>query len=213
MIAENIKAILEEIQPAKLVVVTKKRNDAELREVYKSGQRAFGENKVQEMLAKRERLPEDIEWHFIGHLQRNKVKYIIPFVSLIHSVDSLKLAREIDKEAKKAGRKVPVLLQVHIAREETKFGFSEEELMASIELEEFREFKHLEITGIMGMASNVPDREQIHREFCGLSALFNQIKSSFDSSFCELSMGMSSDYPIALECGSTIVRVGSRVFD
>lgn len=213
MIAENIKAILEEIHPAKLIVVTKKRNDGELREVYRSGQRAFGENKVQEIVAKRDRLPEDIEWHFIGHLQRNKVKFIAPFVALIHSVDSLKLAKEINKEAMKAGRIIPVLLQVYIAREETKFGFSESELIQYCAEGAFDELRHLEIRGLMGMASNVADTEQIRTEFFRLNELFDALKPSFGNSFAERSMGMSSDYPTAIECGSTMVRIGSRVFD
>lgn len=199
----------------RLIAVSKTQPVEKLQEAYAAGQRLFGENKVQEMAAKYEALPKDIAWHMIGHLQTNKVKYIAPFVSLIHSVDSLKLLTEINKQAVKANRTIPCLLQVHIAQEETKFGFSEDELMTMITSAEFKTLTNVVITGLMGMATLTDDVQQIRDEFKTLKALFEKLKNtSLPASvqLQELSMGMSSDYHIAMEEGSTLVRIGTAIF-
>jgi len=198
-----------------LVAVSKRKPAEDILKAFEAGHRDFGENKIQELRDKHPVLPNDIRWHMIGHLQTNKVKYIAPWIHLIHAVDSLKLLKEINKQAAKNERIIPCLLQVHIAEEETKFGLSENELITFIESEEIAGFKNIEITGLMGMATNTPDQEQIRKEFRSLKALFDRIDSDYDlpnMKMKELSTGMSSDYPIAIEEGSTMIRVGSKIF-
>ena len=215
-ITKNIQLLQAELpQGVRLVAVSKYHPNEAILEAYNAGQRVFGESKVQEMVAKYEALPKDIEWHFIGHLQTNKIKYMASFVSLIHGVDSLKLLKEIDKQAAKAGRRVKCLLQIHIAQEETKFGFSPNECKEMLDQGEWRELKNIQLCGLMGMATNTDSIDQVRAEFSSLSSLFNELKSAFfthDEAFCELSMGMSDDYPEAIEAGSTLVRVGSKIF-
>lgn len=197
-----------------LVAVSKtKPNDAIL-EVYHLGQRIFGENKVQELCSKYEVLPLDIEWHLIGHLQSNKVKFIAPFVSLIHAVDSLKLLAEINKEAQKNKRVISCLLQIYIAKEESKFGLSIDEANALLASPEFASMENIKIAGLMGMATNTSNQEVIKSEFKSLHTYFNQlkIKTITNCNFEILSMGMSSDYQLAIECGSNMVRIGSSIF-
>jgi len=216
MIAQNLARIKATI-PSQvcLVAVSKTKPVIDLQEAYDAGQRHFGENKVQELCDKYEVLPKDICWHLIGHLQTNKVKYIASFVHLIHSVDSLKLLAEIDKQAQKNKRVIDVLLQFHIAQEETKFGlnlFEANELLFS---SEFKSFKNIRVVGVMGMASFTEDVSIVHKEFASLKHIFEELKNSFfkeDTSFKEISMGMSGDYELAIEEGSTIVRVGSSIF-
>lgn len=211
-IADNLHKIKSSLpQQVTLVVVTKTQPVEKLMEVYNAGHIIFGENKVQEMLDKYEQLPKDIQWHLVGHLQSNKVKFIAPFVSLIHSVDSLKLLQEINKQAQKNNRIINCLLQVYIANEETKFGmdfFEVEQLLCS---EELKQLKNISIVGLMGMATNTTDHGQIGKEFKSLNVFFKKLQSSY-SSFQILSMGMSSDYVIAIENGSTLVRIGSSIF-
>ena len=200
---------------ARLVAVSKTHPVSSIQVAYDAGQRIFGENKVQEMAEKQPQLPIDIEWHLIGHLQRNKVKYIAPFVSLIHSVDSLRLLEEIDKQAEKFGRTIPCLLQVFIASEETKYGLDLEEARELIFNGHLDQFHHTSIAGLMGMASLTDNKEQIRSEFRKLKILFDQLKVSqlpSNVSMTELSMGMSSDYEIALQEGSTLVRIGTAIF-
>ncbi len=215
-IEENLQEVRKEI-PAHvtLVAVSKtKPNDAIL-EAYEFGERIFGENRVQELADKWEALPKDIEWHMIGHLQSNKVKYIAPFVSLIHAVDKDKLLYEIDKEAKKNNRVIRVLLQFHIADEDTKFGLSLDEAEELLESERFRELKNIEVAGVMGMATFTEDENQVRKEFQTLKSIFDKLKSAYFSStasFKDISMGMSGDYRIAIEEGSTMVRIGSSIF-
>lgn len=215
-IQSNIHSLRKHIPPhVRLVCVSKFNPNEAIIEAYSSGERIFGESKVQEMCGKSETLPTDIEWHFIGHLQTNKIKYIVPFVSLIHGVDSYKLLAEINKQAEKAGKTINCLIQLHIASEETKFGFSEEELLQMLAANEWRSLKNVNICGLMGMATFTENRKQIREEFKGLKTLFDKVKQHFfhDSpAFCELSMGMSDDYQIAIEEGSTMVRVGSLIF-
>ncbi len=199
----------------KLVVVSKTRNIAEIMEAYETGQRAFGENKVQELLLKQKQLPQDIEWHLIGHLQTNKVRSVVPYVSLIHSIDSLKLLQTVDREARLAGRVVKCLFQLHIAREETKFGFSFDELNEVLASDLLSTMKNIAIAGVMGMATFTDDADQVRQEFSSLRNIFNEFKDKYfrnDPDFREISMGMSDDYPIAVEEGSTMVRIGSKVF-
>ena len=200
---------------ARLVAVSKTKPEEDIMTLYYEGQRIFGENKAQEMKAKHEHLPQDIEWHLIGHLQTNKIKYIAPFVSLIHSIDSYELLKEVNKHAIKHGRVLKCLLQFHIAQEETKFGFLLDECEAMLNAPDFQELKNVQICGVMGMASLTDNQEQIHREFHTLHEYFNLLKDKYFSSnpdFKELSMGMSEDYPIAIEEGSTLIRVGSAIF-
>jgi len=215
-IAQNLQKIKSDIpENVTLVAVSKTKPVEMLQEAYDAGQRIFGENKVQEMVAKWEEMPKDIYWHMIGHLQSNKVKYIVPFVSLIHGVDTLKLLKTIDKEAKKKEKIVDCLLQVHIAKEDTKFGFSEAELLQLFDSQVYRDFKNIRICGLMGMATNTPDKEQVEIEFKGLKELFDKLKKQFfaqDEAFRFLSMGMSGDYKIAIAAGSNMVRVGSAIF-
>lgn len=199
----------------KLVAVSKTKPNEDIMEAYGAGQRIFGENKVQDMVQKYEELPRDIKWHFIGHLQTNKVKYITPFVDLIHGVDSLKLLTVIDKEAKKNGRLILCLLQFHIAEEETKFGLNMEEAIELLNSEEFKNATNVRIAGVMGMATFTDDETQIRREFSGLKSIFEALKNSFfsdNTDFCEISMGMSDDYLLAIKEGSTMVRIGSTIF-
>lgn len=212
----HLKEILAELPPQTRLVAVSKFHPAEaIREAYDMGQRIFGESKVQELTGKYESLPKDIEWHFIGHLQTNKVKYIAPFVSMIHAVDSFKLLCEIDKQAAKVNRVIPCLLEMHVAQEESKFGFTFEECRALLAEGEWKNLSHVSIAGIMGMASYTDDLHQIQQEFQSLSDFFKELKSSYfsgNSQFCELSMGMSHDYPEAVKRGSTLVRVGSKIF-
>ncbi|RKQ51737.1 hypothetical protein BXY85_2769 [Roseivirga pacifica] len=216
-IAENITLFNKQLEgtSARLIAVSKTKPNEDLLQAYESGQRAFGENKVQELVAKAEALPKDIEWHMIGHLQRNKVKYIAPFVSLIHGVDSERLLKEIDKQAAKNERIINCLLQVHIAEEDTKFGFDEAELMAFLNSEVFDQLSHIKVIGLMGMATNTDNMEQVRKEFSSLKKLSERIKNEIEKSnleMKELSMGMTSDYKIACEEGSTMIRVGSAIF-
>jgi len=210
---EVIHAILDELKPynATLVAVTKMRPLDDLQALYDLGLHIFGENRVQEMLPKYEVLPADIQWHLIGHLQSNKVKYIAPFVELIHSVDSLKLLKEINKQAEKHNRTISCLLQVHIAQEETKFGMDERELFTMLESPELSELENIRIDGLMGMASNTNNLAQVRREFAGLRAIFEKLRFWLPDVHV-LSMGMSNDYRIALEEGSNMVRIGSKLF-
>lgn len=196
-----------------LVAISKTKPVIDIMEVYMEGHRIFGENKVQELIGKYEELPKDIKWHLVGHLQTNKVKYIVPFVSLIHSVDSLKLLAEINKQGEKTNRKVNVLLQIYIAKEETKFGLDENELEEILKQKD--SLSHVQICGLMGMATNTDYEDIVRKEFKSLKDLFIKIKSQYfsnDPAFKEISMGMSGDYPIAIEEGSTMVRVGSSIF-
>ena len=200
---------------AVLVAVSKTKSVDEIKIIYDAGQRIFGENKVQELIQKQEQLPKDIQWHMVGNLQTNKVKYIAPFISLIHSVDSLKLAIEINKQATKNNRIIDVLLEVHIAAETNKSGFSEEELIDHLDIKAFDSLKNIRIVGLMGMATNTKSQILIKNEFCGLKSFFDELKSTYfknNPEFNTLSMGMSSDYKIALEEGSTMIRVGSAIF-
>lgn len=217
MTNENYTNIINELLPygAKLVAVSKTKPTSAIETLYAQGQRIFGENKVQEMVEKHAALPNDIQWHLIGHLQTNKVKYIAPFVSLIHSVDSLKLLEEINKQAQKNNRVIDCLLQVYIAQEDTKFGLDKEELLDLLHHPSFKSLQNINICGLMGMASNTNDEVVINQEFQSLQSLFAAIKSTHfetDDKFCELSMGMSSDYKIALKHGATLIRIGSLLF-
>jgi pyridoxal phosphate enzyme (YggS family) len=216
MIREQLHNVLEEIpKHVTLVAVSKTKPVSAIEEAYAAGQRHYGENKVQELVEKAEQLPKDIHWHLIGHLQSNKVKYIAPFVALIHSVDSLKLLLEINRQAAKKNRVIPVLLQFHIAQEETKFGFSLEEVLELLNSEEFKNLGNIRIDGVMGMASFTDDEAQIRKEFKLLKTYFDELKSTFFNEknyFSICSMGMSGDYLIAIEEGSTMIRVGSSIF-
>ncbi len=216
MIKERLAKVKESLPPGvKLVAVSKTKPVNDILEAYNEGQRAFGENKAQELISKYPELPDDIEWHMIGHLQTNKVKFIAPFVHLIHSVDSLKLLKTINKEARKNNRVIDCLMQVHIAREQTKFGLDENEIEEIFESEAYSKLTNIRIAGLMGMATFTEDQELVRKEFHYLAELFNKIKISWfpeDDSFRELSMGMSGDYLLAVREGSTIVRVGSLIF-
>lgn len=215
-IKETIKAIHSQLPPQTRLVAVSKYHPAEaIMEAYEAGQRIFGESHVQELQRKAALLPQDIEWHFIGHLQTNKVKYIAPYVSLIHAVDSERLLAEIDKQASRIGRKIPCLLQLHIAREETKFGFSIEELLHLLDSGAHLAYNSVIISGLMCMASNVDDEEQIEEEFIRAHALFLTLKDRYfkhNTDFAECSWGMSDDYPLAIAHGSTLVRIGSKIF-
>ena len=194
-----------------LVAVSKTKPNDSIMEAYRNGQHVFGENKIQEMTEKWKALPKDIEWHMIGHVQRNKVKYMSEFVSLIHGVDSLKLLHEINKQAKKYKRIIPCLLQIHIAQEDTKFGLDKAELMALIDSSEFKALGNIKIEGLMGMATYTSDESQIRKEFKILKSIFDDLQRSLPH-ISVLSMGMSGDYKIAIEEGSTMVRIGSSIF-
>lgn len=199
----------------RLVAVSKTHGVDKIMAAYSAGQRVFGENRVQEMTEKQPLLPADIEWHMIGHLQRNKVKHIAEFVALIHSVDSVRLLHEINRQGERFSRVIPCLIQVHIAQEDTKFGFSAEEVIDVVTSEATTELRNVEIRGLMGMATLTDDQDQIRNEFRGLRQLFEQVKKMpvpANVKFIELSMGMSNDYRIAVEEGSTLVRIGSAIF-
>ena len=205
----EIKASLPE--NVTLVAVSKTKPVSDLLEAYEAGQRIFGENKIQEMSDKFEQMPKDIEWHMIGHVQTNKVKFMTPFVSLIHGVDSLKLLEEINKQALKNDRIIDCLLQIHIAEEDTKFGLDEDELNEILKLVQNDKFENIKIKGLMGMATFTENQDQIKKEFLHLKAIFEKC-SILNSNFSLLSMGMSGDYQLAIDCGSTMVRIGSSIF-
>jgi pyridoxal phosphate enzyme (YggS family) len=215
-ITENLNKIKSTLPPdVTLVAVSKTKPNEAVFEAYQAGQRVFGENKVQEMVSKQESLPRDIEWHFIGHLQSNKVKFIAPFVSLIHSVDSLKLLSVINNEGQKIQHVVPCLLQFHIAMEETKFGLSLEEAVGLLDSEEYKAMKFVHVRGVMGMATFTDNSEIVCSEFKNLKNNFEFLKEKYfknDPSFSEISMGMSDDYLLAIKQGSTMVRIGSTIF-
>jgi len=211
-IAENLLSIKNSLpEHITLVAVSKTKPIADIMEAYDAGQRIFGENKIQEMTQKYEDMPKNIQWHMIGHVQRNKVKYMAPFVSLIHGVDSLKLLKEINKQAKKNDRNISCLLQVHIAEEDTKFGFDEDELLDLVNNPEFAALNNIQIVGLMGMATFTDNMNQVRKEFQNLNGIFEKLKLKIDTMNI-LSMGMSGDYKIAIEEGSTMIRVGSSIF-
>ncbi len=216
MIANKLQKLYGELpKEVTLVAVSKTKPISDLQDAYDAGQRVFGENKVQEMCAKWEQLPKEIDWHFIGHLQRNKVKYLAPFVDLIHGVESFRLLKEINKQAIKHNRIIDVLLQFFIANEETKFGLSFEEAQSILSDENFKQLKNVRICGVMGMASFSNNQEQIREEFKTLKNIFDKLKFTFfdnETSFNVVSMGMSGDYKFAIEEGSTMIRVGSSIF-
>ncbi len=214
-IASNIKILKQQIPPSvKLVAVSKTKPVSDILEAYNSGQKSFGENRVQELLQKKDLLPADIEWHLIGHLQSNKVKLIVPFISLIHSVDSFKLLKIINLEASRINRIVDCLLQIHIAEEETKFGFSMEEIYEMTGSEDLQDLSSIRICGVMGMATFTEDTNRIRKEFRYLAGCFNVLKREYftETWFKEISMGMSGDFKMAIGEGSTIVRIGSLIF-
>jgi len=216
MIKTQLAAIRSSLPATTALIAVSKTHPIErIMEAYEAGQRDFGENKVQELVEKYEELPKDIRWHMIGHLQSNKVKYIAPFVHLIHGVDSFNLLKEINKQGQKNGRRISCLLQFHIAQEDTKFGLSLEEAKAFLAGPEFSLLDHVRICGVMGMATFTENTAQIRQEFQNLHAIYQNLLSSYFSSnseFKEISMGMSDDYPIAMEEGSTLIRVGSKIF-
>lgn len=217
MIKDEIKTITQELpEGVRLVAVSKYHPEEAIMEAYEAGQRIFGESHVQELMHKHEQLPADIEWHFIGHLQTNKVKYLAPFVALIHAVDSPRLLAEIDKQGTKCHRRIPCLLQLHVAQEETKFGLTTDQAEALLESGEWADAQGVEIRGIMCMATNTDDEEQIAREFETARQFFLHARATYfkgrEQQFCECSWGMSDDYPIALRHGSTLVRIGSKIF-
>lgn len=216
MISEQLKNIKSTLpKHVKLVAVSKYHPASDVLEAYQAGQRIFGENIAQEIVRKQPELPEDIQWHFIGHLQRNKVKYIAPFIHTIESVDSLRLMKEIEKQAAINNRTIEILIQVYIAEEESKFGWSINECLEFFKNAQYKDYPHLKVKGLMGMATQTEDKDQIHTEFKTLKELFDKIKDAFfkeDASFDTLSMGMSHDYPTAIEEGSTMVRIGTAIF-
>ena len=211
-IEKNIEQIKNEL-PSKvtLIAVSKTKPAEDILKAYECGVRDFGENYVQELCDKKEKLPANIQWHMIGHLQSNKVKYIAPFVYMIHGVDSLKLLKEINKQAKKINRKIKCLLQMHVAQEETKFGMNREEIIELLKTEEFHLLKNITVCGLMTMGSNTDNEEQVKREFLQVKNLFDELRTKFPE-FNILSYGMSHDYKMAIECGSTMVRIGSLIF-
>ena len=209
-IGKNIASLLEKLpSTVELVAVSKTKSNEEILEAYNAGQRKFGENKIQDMTRKYEILPKDIQWHMIGHVQSNKVKYMAPYVSLIHGVDSLKLLKEINKQAQKNNRIIDCLLQIHIAKEESKYGLSVQESQQAVKIA--KELPHLRIKGLMGMATFTEDQKQIEREFAGLKSLYDKYKEQ-KIPLKVLSMGMSGDFLIAIEQGSNMIRVGSKIF-
>lgn len=210
-IAENLKKIKEDLpENVQLVAISKTKSIEQMMDAYEAGQRIFGENKVQEMERKYPDMPKDVEWHMVGHLQRNKVKDLAPFVSMIHAVDSLRLLNRIEREAGRNERIIRVLLQIKIAEEESKFGLEPEEVVDLLKSNEVRNLKHVQIAGLMGMATFTEDQNQIAKEFETLKNLYDSLKEDYN--FNTLSMGMSGDYPLAIEKGSTMVRVGSAIF-
>lgn len=211
-ISENLQQIKASIpEHVTLVAVSKTKPNEDILEAYSTGHRIFGENKVQELTTKHDSLPKDIEWHMIGHLQRNKVKYIAPFVHLIHGVDSFKLLKEVNKRAAQNNRIINCLLQIHIAQEQSKFGFSEQEVIELLNSDEYNQLKNVNVIGLMGMATFTKDTNQIKNEFSSLKQLYDKL-STFNFQLSILSMGMSGDYHIAIEQGSTMIRVGSSIF-
>lgn len=212
----NLKDVLSTLPDGVRLVAVSKFHPAEyMEEAYREGQRIFGESHEQELSRKVKELPEDIQWHFIGHLQTNKVKYIAPYISMIEAVDSLKLLKEIQKQAEKNGRVIDVLLELHIAEEETKYGLTPDACRQLLDNGEWEQMKNVRICGLMMMASNVDDENQIRNEFTTAKLFFDEVKQKYFADaeyFCERSWGMSDDYPIAIECGSTMVRVGTRIF-
>ena len=216
MIQENLNIVRATVpSDVTLIAVSKTKPVSDLQEAYDAGQRIFGENKALEMRDKYQELPKDIQWHFIGHLQTNKIKYIAPFVTLIHAIDSLSLLEAVNKEAAKNNRIIDCLLQFHIAQEETKFGLDIEEAKSLLESESFKDLKNINICGVMGMATFTDDVVQVINEFKNLKNIFETLKENYfkaNDSFKEISMGMSDDYPIAIEEGATMVRVGSKIF-
>ena len=214
-ILQNINELRSQMLPSiKIVAVSKTKSIPEIRDAMAAGQICFGESKVQELSKKHEHIPQ-AHWHLIGHLQTNKVKFIAPFVQMIQSVDSLRLLEEIDRQAEKCNRIIDCLLQIHIAREETKFGLSEQEAVELLDNSVFQNLKHIRICGLMGMATFTDDMETVRSEFRGLAHFFQRIRKAYfpeDPAFCELSMGMSDDYQIAIEEGATILRIGSLIF-
>ena len=215
-IATHIAQLKKQLpEDVKLLAVSKYHPKEAIMEAYQAGQRLFGESRVQEMTEKWESLPKDIEWHFIGHIQTNKIKYMIPYVSLIHGVDSLYLLSEINKQAQKVNRVVRCLLQLHVAKEETKFGFTFVECREMLTGGAWKDLKNIQITGIMAMASNTDDEIVVRQEFQSVNSFFQEIKADYfatQNEFCEVSMGMSHDYPLAIEEGSTLIRVGTFIF-
>ncbi len=216
MIKENLNIVKATVPSnVTLIAVSKTKPVSDLQEAYDAGQRIFGENKALEMRDKHQVLPADIQWHFIGHLQTNKIKYIAPFVTLIHAIDSLSLLEAVNKEAAKNNRVINCLLQFHIAQEETKFGLDIEEARAMLESESFKNLNNINICGVMGMATFTDNADQVRNEFKNLKNIFETLKENYfkeNDSFREISMGMSDDYPIAIEEGATMVRVGSKIF-
>lgn len=215
-IKENLNRIKAGLPPNVRLLAVSKTHPAEmLEEAYNAGQRMFGENKVQEMTAKSAILPKDIEWHFIGHVQKNKIRIMAPYISVIQGIDSVEALAEVNRQAARFNRNITCYLQIHIAQEDTKFGFSMDECTAMLSAGEWREFHNVTIGGLMGMASNTPDREQVKREFSALNDYFQLLKSRYfadSSAFNTISAGMSGDYDIAMECGSNLVRIGSSIF-
>jgi pyridoxal phosphate enzyme (YggS family) len=215
-IAKNIAEIKKSLpEGLKLVAVSKKKSPEIIMQAYHAGHKIFGENKAQDLVNKYEKLPKDIKWHFIGHLQTNKAKYLVPFVSMIHSIDSFKILKTVNKEAQKNNRTIPCLLQFHIAQESSKFGLSEEEAHEILDSEEYKTLKNISIVGVMGMATFTDDEMQVRNEFRFLKRIFDKLKKEYfprKKGFKEISMGMSDDYSIAVEEGSTMVRVGSKIF-
>lgn len=211
-IAENLKKFNSELpKNVTLVAVSKTKPVSDLMEAYNAGQRVFGENKIQEMEAKWQEMPKDVQWHMIGHVQRNKVKYIAPFVSLIHAVDSFKLLKEINKEAKKNERVISCLLQIKIAEEDSKFGMDQEDAASLLASEDFKKFQNIKVIGLMGMATFTDDEKQVSEEFQRLKKIYDQFRI-INPEFTILSMGMSGDYKIAIANGSNMIRVGSAIF-
>jgi len=214
-IQDNLLKIKSQLpENVTLVAVSKTKPVEDLMEAYHAGQRIFGENKIQEMTEKWQQMPKDIEWHMIGHVQSNKVKYMVPYVKLIHGVDSLKLLKEINRQAVRWRKSINCLLQIHIAEEETKFGLNEKELEELLNSDEFKEMKNIHVIGLMGMATFTDNEEQIKKEFQYLKTIFDKV-SKLNTTNCQLntlSMGMSGDYQLAIECGSTMVRIGSSIF-
>jgi pyridoxal phosphate enzyme (YggS family) len=215
-IQANLKEVLDQLpEGVRLVAVSKFHPNEAIEEAYKVGQRIFGESREQELSTKYETLPKDIEWHFIGHLQTNKVKYIAPYIAMIHAVDSYKLLAEIDKQAAKYNRVIPCLLEIHIAQEESKYGFTFDTCRQMLEEGGWKQLKHVCIAGVMGMGTNTDDEKEVEKEFRSLADFFKSLKQDYFSqtdSFKEISMGMSHDYQIAIKCGTTLVRVGSKIF-
>jgi len=212
-IVPRLRALQASLPPqVTLVAVSKTQPDAAILEAYATGQRAFGENRVQDLKGKAERLPADIEWHMIGHVQTNKIKDFAPFVHLVHGVDRLKVLQVLNHEAQKVGRVIDALLQVHIAEEESKFGFSPEELQVALASDLPTTFPHVRVRGLMGMATFTDQADQVRREFDGLARLFRTSQTAMPPHFDQLSIGMSGDYPLAIECGATIIRVGTAIF-